>query len=145
MTDPIADLLRLHAPVEWMPSAAPGFLFCAIDHEPWGDSGCTVIRALAELDARPALDVVHPYTCGVCPWGRNPENHSLVDFCGHMEGVHPGLPRSEWDGPRRPALDEARLARLLDDLFPATQQRQWPFTVQQAAAAIAKAYAEDAG
>jgi len=40
-------------------------------------------------------------------------------------------------------LDEDRLARALADLFPAVQRDRWPFTTEQAAAAIAKVYRED--
>ena len=41
-------------------------------------------------------------------------------------------------------LDVERLARALRELFPKAQTNQWPFTVEQVAAAIAAAYAGEA-
>lgn len=30
----------------------------------------------------------HPYTCGICDWGRSPENFDYHAFQHHMENVH---------------------------------------------------------
>lgn len=30
----------------------------------------------------------HPYTCGLCNWGRSPENHSIEEYVRHMDRAH---------------------------------------------------------
>lgn len=42
----------------------------------------------------------HPYTCGICDWGRSPENFSMVDYKTHMKDEHCWCNRDEETGLR---------------------------------------------
>lgn len=39
----------------------------------------------------------HPYTCGICNWGRSPENFSVEEYEKHMKNVH-GVSKHRLDG-----------------------------------------------
>jgi len=56
----------------------------------------------------------------------------------------PGFPHKAQVAATPAPLDVERLARALRELFPKAQTNQWPFTVEQVAAAIAAAYAGEA-
>ena len=43
-----------------------------------------------QLEIERLTSTRHPYTCGLCPWGRSPENHSVSAYEDHMVTAHQG-------------------------------------------------------
>ena len=55
------------------------------------DTPAAALRALAaKLTEAARLDAPrHPYTCGVCSWGRDGVYHDLDEYLRHMAATHP--------------------------------------------------------